>query len=109
MRLPDLTGALDCDLGLCPLTNTMPILREGLVGPSGRTDGRSVKLTMAWVSVPDLCVSASEQVYRADAAPSGEGALVGFSAGDFATLIEVDADGIVASYPGIGRRIGLDG
>ncbi|WVG06443.1 putative glycolipid-binding domain-containing protein [Streptomyces iakyrus] len=28
--LPDVDGALDCDLGLCPLTNTMPVLRYGL-------------------------------------------------------------------------------
>ena len=27
--------ALDCDLGLCPLTNTMPVLRHGLARGSG--------------------------------------------------------------------------
>src|SRR5688500_16451898 len=31
--LPELDDALDCDLGLCPLTNTMPVLRDGLLEP----------------------------------------------------------------------------
>ncbi|ELS58086.1 hypothetical protein STVIR_0935 [Streptomyces viridochromogenes Tue57] len=29
-RLPDMEGAVDCDLGLCPLTSTMPVLRHRL-------------------------------------------------------------------------------
>src|SRR4051812_33075308 len=45
----ELEGALDCDLGLSPLTNTMPILRHGLHQVPG-----SAELTMAWMSVPDL-------------------------------------------------------
>ena len=38
-----LSQALDCDLGGCPLTNTMPVLREGLLR-SG-----SAEFIMAWV------------------------------------------------------------
>ncbi|MFJ6114934.1 putative glycolipid-binding domain-containing protein [Agrococcus sediminis] len=29
----DLEAAVDCDLGLCPVTNTMPIRRLGLLAP----------------------------------------------------------------------------
>ncbi|HEY4025151.1 MAG TPA: putative glycolipid-binding domain-containing protein, partial [Candidatus Dormibacteraeota bacterium] len=49
--LPQLDGALDCDLAYCCLTNTMPVLRNRLHGRSG-----SANLLVAWVSVPDLSV-----------------------------------------------------
>ena len=39
--------ALDCDLELSPVTNTMPILRHRLLHGGG-----PVELTMAWVAVP---------------------------------------------------------
>ena len=44
-----LAGALDCDLGLSPVTNMMPILRHGLLDGGGPID-----FTMAWVAVPAL-------------------------------------------------------
>src|SRR6266571_8511097 len=50
--------ALDCDLGLSPLTNSMPVLRHGLLRGGGPVD-----LLMAWVSVPDLHVYPSRQRY----------------------------------------------
>ena len=55
----ELEGALDCDLALCPLTNTMPVLRHGLLEASRAGERRRVDLTMAWVSVPELEVVAS--------------------------------------------------
>jgi uncharacterized protein len=104
--LPDLTGALDCDLGLCPLTNTMPVLRHDLVRRAHEGAGTSVDLTMAWVSVPDLTVHASSQTYGAlHPVDPGGGAVLGFSSEGFATAIEVDADGLVVAYPGIALRI----
>src|SRR5229473_3380322 len=51
--------ALDCDLGLSPLTNSMPVLRHGLLRGGGPVD-----FLMARVSVPDLAVYASRQQYR---------------------------------------------
>ena len=45
-----LTGAVDCDLGLCPATNTMPILRLGLVDDAEA----AAELTVAWVEMPSL-------------------------------------------------------
>jgi uncharacterized protein len=42
-----LAEVLDCDLGLSPLTNMMPILRHGLL-----TAGGPIELTMAWWPCP---------------------------------------------------------
>lgn len=103
-ELPDLESAQDCDLSLCPLTNTMPILRHGLVGASHRGDEEAHDLLMAWVSVPDLAVTRSEQRYAVSDPVDEGGALVGFSSSGFRTTIEVDADGLVVNYPGLARR-----
>ncbi len=51
-----LAGALDCDVGLSPVTNLMPILRHGLLSGDGQVD-----LIAAWVSVPDLRVQPDGQ------------------------------------------------
>lgn len=105
--LPELDGAVDCDLGLCPLTNTMPVLRHDLVRAA--RDGRAlaVDLAMAWVSVPDLAVHLSRQRYSAEGVADGGDALVGFASGGFATTIGFDGDGLVRDYPGIGCRLDL--
>jgi hypothetical protein len=94
----ELEGALDCDLGLCPLTNSMPVLRHGLLRDTG-----SVELVMAWVSVPDLAVHAAPQRYTG----LGGGGVARFDALDdeFSAEITFDADGLVLDYPGIGRRL----
>jgi hypothetical protein len=55
----DISEALDCDLGLSPLTNSMPVLRHGLLRA-----GSPVDFLMAWVSVPGLSVHPSRQQYR---------------------------------------------
>lgn len=104
---PDLDGALDADLGLCPLTNTMPVLREGLLAAAHASQPRRAELTMAWVAVPELVVTASPQAYEALSPVSGGGAVVAFSSEGFAAPIELDADGLVVHYPHIGRRLGL--
>jgi hypothetical protein len=44
-----LQGAIDCDLGLSPLTNLLPIRRGRLPEGVARAD-----FVMAWVSVPEL-------------------------------------------------------
>jgi hypothetical protein len=93
--LPDVEGALDCDLGLCPLTNTMPVLRHGLHRTPGERD-----FVMAWVSVPDLTVRPSRQTYTY----LGPGR-VRYSSGDFRSDLEFDADGFVVDYPRLARRL----
>jgi uncharacterized protein len=92
-------GADDCDLGLCPLTNTMPILRHGLLG-----GGDPVELVMPWVSVPDLAVRTSRQRYT-PLDRTAESSVVRFDDGDFSADITFDADGLVLDYPAIARRV----
>jgi hypothetical protein len=94
---PDsLAGAQDCDLGLCPLTNTMPIRRLGLLD----SDVAPTPLVMAWVDVPSLRVVRSEQVYSS----AGPGR-VRFAGGDFRAELDVDPDGVVIDYPELAVRV----
>ena len=96
-RRPDLEGALDCDLGYCPLTNTMPVLRERL------RDGRGPRdLVMAWVSVPDLTVHRSAQRYEPIDAHSVRYVSLD---GDFRAELELDDDGLVVRYPRLAERL----
>ncbi|MFF9028870.1 putative glycolipid-binding domain-containing protein [Streptomyces iakyrus] len=94
-RLPDVDGALDCDLGLCPLTNTMPVLRHGL----HRTPGER-EFLMAWVSVPDLVVRPSRQTYT----HLGPGR-VRYSSDGFRSDLEFDEEGYVVDYPQLATRL----
>jgi uncharacterized protein len=98
-------AALDCDLGACPVTNTMPVLRHGLL-----RGGEPRDFAVAWVSVPDLAVHPSEQRYTfvgpaAMAAGQEPGtAVIRFQSGTFSADVVFDDDGLVVDYPGIGRR-----
>jgi hypothetical protein len=98
-----LHGAYDCDLGLSPLTNSMPVLRHKLLGQDAG-GAAPVDLVMAWVSVPDLAISQSPQTYT----PRGRQAdtcVVRFDSPGFTADIVFDTDGFVVDYPGIGRRV----
>ena len=98
----EISEALDCDLGLSPLTNSMPVLRHGLQNGGGPLD-----FLMAWVSVPDLAVYAIRQQYRF-VRNRGKAAIVRYRSlgSNFTADLSFDADGLVIDYPGIGRRIG---
>src|SRR6266702_2778416 len=100
-EVADFSEALDCDLGLSPLTNSMPVLRHDLLRGGGPLD-----LLMAWVSVPDLSVHASRQRYTFVRAAAG-GAVVRYESLDsgFTADITFDSEGLVIDYPGIGRRM----
>lgn len=93
-----LTGALDCDLGLSPLTNTMPVLRHDLLRGGG-----PIEFLMAWVSVPDLGVHPSDQRYTFIGG-SEAGSIVRYESGSFASDLEFDGDGLVITYPKLARR-----
>lgn len=101
--LPDLAGAVDCDLGLCLVTNTMPILRHDFLGAAHRGEDLAGDFVMAWVSVPDLRVHRSEQRYSVGDPVDGGGATVRFRSERFTTTLEADADGVIVNYPGLGR------
>ena len=94
-------GALDCDLALSPLTNTMPVLRHGLL-----EGGEPVDFLMAWVSVPDLHVHPSGQRYTY-VRRSGARSMVRYqsSSRDFVADLTFDQDGLCVNYPGIGRSV----
>jgi uncharacterized protein len=94
-----LTGALDCDLGLSPLTNSMPILRHDVHKGSGTFDFR-----MAWVGVPELTVVPSRQRYAYLRTINGR-AVIRYSSGTFAADLRVDGRGIVLDYPSLARQI----
>jgi hypothetical protein len=102
-RLQRLAGSLDCDLGLSPITNSMPVLRHRLL-----EDEASVDLLMAWVSVPDLGVHPSRQRYTALRDLPDGNRLIRFESLDSTFMAELifDRDGLVVDYPGIGRRLG---
>lgn len=95
-------GALDCDLQLSPLTNSMPVLRHGMLA-----GGPAQEFLMAWVALPALSVVPSRQRYL----PLGElpdgGRLVRYESidGKFVAEISFDADGLVVDYPKLGRRL----
>jgi hypothetical protein len=96
-----LAGALDCDLGLSPVTNMLPILRHGLLDGGG-----PIELTMAWVAVPELAVRDDGQRYR-HLRTAADQHVVRFEAidGSFAADITFDPDAVVVDYPGIARRL----
>ena len=91
-------GALDCDIGLCPVTNTMPIRRLRLL--DRHVPG--TPLVMAWIQVPSLRVLRSDQVY----ASSTPGRVLYRGAdGDDQAELTVGSDGIVIDYPGLASRL----
>jgi len=107
LALPDPGGdvaefsdALDCDLALSPLTNSMPVLRHGMLEGGGPVD-----FVMAWVSLPDLSIYRSRQRYTF-VRKVRDGSVIRYESRDsaFAADITFDRDGLVVDYPGIGRR-----
>lgn len=100
-ELTGVAGALDCDLGLSPLTNSMPVLRHRL-----HEGGGPVDFLMAWVAVPELAVYPSRQRYTF-AGREPRARVVRFETldGDFVADIAFDDQGIVLDYPGIARLV----
>src|SRR2546421_834055 len=92
-----LRDALDVDLGDCPLTNTPPVRRLGLLRAK---PGTTSTLSVAWVLVPSLEVVASRQTYTA----LGDGR-VRFESGTFTADLTVDERGYVVHYPGLAERV----
>ena len=92
--------ALDCDLGLSPLTNSMPALRHDLLRREG-----SVDFVMAWVAVPALAVRASAQRYTSLGESPGGMRRIEYRSQDFVSELLFDADGLVVDYPQLGRAV----
>jgi hypothetical protein len=86
---------LDVDLQFSPLFNSLPVLRDRLLN-----GGQARLYTMAFVLVPELGVTSSQQEYT----PLEPG-LVRFRSGTFSADIAFDADGFVVDYPQLARRV----
>ena len=98
----DCAGAVDVDLAYSPMFNTIPIRRLRLHREAGEHT-----LPMVFVALPELEVRVVEQTYRTvSVLDEGTGhAEIGFRWGDFTADLVVDADGVVASHPGVARRL----
>jgi uncharacterized protein len=98
---PDLSEARDIDIENSPLTNTMPILREGF------QQGGSGDFAMAFVRMPTLRVEASPQRYE-HVRPTENGSVVRYISrdGDFTAELELDREGLLEFYPRLARRVG---
>jgi uncharacterized protein len=93
--LPELDGALDCDVLNSPIFNSTPFLRHAM-----GTGGEARDLAMAFVTVPELAVTRSEQRYT----PLGDGR-VNYASGDFSADIHFDDDGLVRLYEDYLERV----
>jgi hypothetical protein len=91
-----LDGADFFDLGLSPLFNSLPVLRDDL-----HERGEARDYVMRFVTVPDLDVVESRQRYE----PLGD-RRVRFRSGDFVADLEFDDEGFVVRYEGLAERIG---
>ena len=91
-----LRDALDVDLGYCPLTNTPPVRRLGLLRAR---PGTSATLTVAGVRVPSLEVVPARQTYTA----LGDNR-VRYQDESFAADLTLDDSGYVVSYPELAER-----
>lgn len=94
--LPELQDATEVDLPVTPLTNTLPIRRLGL------EVGQSAEITVAYVEIPGLTVTANRQRYTRLSAAVYKLEAVGST---FARDITVDEHGLVIYYPGLFQRI----
>jgi uncharacterized protein len=94
-------GALDCDLGLSPMTNLMPVRRHNLHREPGEVD-----FLMAWVSVPALSVHPSKQRYE-HVRKDDRGSVVRYVGEhrDYVGELELDQDGLVVVYPELACRV----
>jgi len=92
-----LTGCLEVDLELTPITNTLPINRLRLA------IGQRCEIAVAWIRFPSLAIIRAHQsyerlsinTYRYCSLQSG-----------FTADIEVDKEGLPISYAGIWERAG---
>jgi uncharacterized protein len=96
-RLPMLDGAIDVDISVTPFTNTLPIRRLRLA------QGQTADIRAVYVQLPALTVSVDPQRYTC--LKPGQQYRYESLDSDFARAIDVDADGLVVTYPGLFKRV----
>jgi hypothetical protein len=95
--VPRLDGAIDLDLSATPFTNTLPIRRLDLA------EGEAADIRVAYVRLPDLTVTMDPQRYTC--LRRGRQYRYESLDSDFVRDIEIDAHGLVVTYPGLFRRV----
>jgi hypothetical protein len=93
--LPELEGAVDFDVQNSPVFNSTPYLRHRM-----GAGGEPRDLVMAFVTVPELTVTRSEQRYT----PLGD-RRVNYASGDYSADIHFDDDGLVRLYEDYLERV----
>jgi len=88
---PELAGCIDLDLNFSPSTNLLPIRRLNL------PEGRSVRVTSAWLRFPGFTLEPLEQTYTR---LNGSTIRYESSGGAFVAELKVNPSGFVTSYPG---------
>ena len=91
------TAAIDVDITATPFTNTLPIRRLNL------SAGQSADITVAYIDVPSLTVTADPQRYTC-LEPMRRYRFESLDS-DFMREIEVDEHGLVVLYPDLFRRV----
>jgi uncharacterized protein len=94
---PELDGAIDVDLPMTPFTNTLPIRRLSLRA------GESADLRIVYIVMPEGSVTVSPQRYLC-LEPRRRYRYESLDS-DFVREIEVDANGLVITYPDLFRRV----
>ena len=94
---PQLVGAMDVDISITPFTNTLPIRRLNL------QEGQAHEILAVYIHLPNLALTTDRQCYTCLEA----GGRYRYESvdSDFARVIEVDAHGLVVTYPDLFRRI----
>jgi hypothetical protein len=95
--VPHLEGAIDVDLPLTPFTNTLPIRRLALRA------GQSADIRVVYIRLPEFTVTIDPQRYTC--LDPGRRYRYESLDSDFVREIEVDAQGLVVTYPGLFRRL----
>jgi len=95
---PELGDCVDLDIRATPFTNTLPLRRLALIEDAPQA------AVVAYVSIPDLTVSAVRQRYTR-LAGAGRYRYENLENG-FVADLTVDDDGLIVDYPGPWRRRG---
>jgi len=95
--LPQLGSAIDIDISITPFTNTIPIRRLKLQA------GQSEVILAVYIHLPSLAITTDRQRYTS--LEAGRRYRYESLDTDFTRDIEVDAHGLVVSYPGLFRRV----
>ena len=92
--LPALKGCVDIDIWPTPLTNSLPLWRNQW------TIDQPQRFAMAWIDGDEMTVQRNEQIYTQLDATHFR-----FQSADFERVLEIDADRLVVTYPGLFERV----